>query len=144
MKPRGKGRAPGAVETSARSRFWPSHRWLSSAGAAPAVIAMTLGLTHAAVAEIGARPEQPAFTSTDLTIINRNESLKQIVTEDPWVVYRVLRAMDGAARELVTPAVRPEVRVDPKRDPDLGDLPRVAPEAAHDLFILLKKVGQKK
>lgn len=36
----------------------------------------------------------------------------------------------------------PKDRFDRKRDPDLRGLERVAPEAAYDLFLLLKKAGK--
>lgn len=120
---------------------------LLPAGMAPAVLALTLGLGGTAAADIEADPPQPAFTAADRATIARNASLREAAARDPWVVYRVLRAIDtgvpaaGSPREeSPAPDSKPPADgFDSARDPDLGNLQRVAPEAAHDLFMLIKK-----
>lgn len=135
-------------------RARPVHDWLRllPAGMIPAVLALTLGLCVTAAADIEADPPQPAFTAADLAAIARNASLKEAAARDPWVVYRVLRAIDvgaspaGSPREGTSPAPDskpPADGFDSTRDPDLGSLQRVAPEAAHDLFMLIKKATKK-
>ncbi|MFL9828672.1 hypothetical protein [Rhodoplanes sp. SY1] len=123
---------------------------LLPAGMAPAVLALTLGLTGTAAADIQASPPRPEFSAADLATIARNESLREAVATSPWVVYQVLRAIDAEAsqgRDLLVPRPglnKPTADFDHARDPDLKTFERVAPEAAHDLFLLIKKASKQK
>jgi hypothetical protein len=121
--------------------------WLRrlSLGATLAVFALTSATGRA---DTASHPNEPVFSAADLTTIARNQTLKDAVGRSPWSVYQALRIIE---------AQRPNDRVltspkdgsapghfDPSRDPDLGKLQRIAPEAAHDLFLLIKKASKPK
>jgi hypothetical protein len=90
----------------------------------------------------------PTFTAAEQTVIDRNAALATLVGSDPWLVRRVLDAI--AAADTSPPAdanardgrhTRVEPAPDPARNPDLDHLGRSSPEAAHDLFQLIKQAG---
>jgi hypothetical protein len=91
---------------------------------------------------------RPAFTVGDHAIIDRNATLKGLVERDPWLVRRVLdaiQAADQGSQRSAEPMARSAIMTDqtptPSRNPDLDHLERSSPEAAHDLFQLIKKAS---
>ena len=78
----------------------------------------------------------PPFTATEMATIQRNEMLKQVLPADPWLVRQILDDIARQGRE----AFAPPDGIDPFRNPDL----RSSPEAAYDLFQLLKKAASDK
>lgn len=118
--------------------------------AAPATLALTLGLMASpADAQLAAEPDRPTFSAAERSIIARNASLRDKVSTEPWLVRRVLdtlahRTGDATRSALPAPATRDlplERRFDTVVDPDLGSFERASPEAASDLFQLIKKAG---
>ncbi len=94
----------------------------------------------------GARPE---FTAADRVIIDRNTALGALVNRDPWLVRRVLDAIAKAATkpaadEFERSTPRREPAPNPAQNPDLDNLGRSSPEAAHDLFQLIKRASNGK
>lgn len=117
--------------------------WLSRT-VAPVVLALSLGLSAAAQAELVVTDGKPVFSTADLDMIARNEILRARVSSEPWLVFRVLRELDKAPPERnLFPSRDPGAPsdFDANKNPDLDRLERAAPEAAHDLFLLLKKAG---
>ena len=98
-------------------------------------VGLACGLALAARAET-APAAAPAFTAAEMAVVNRNDMMRQVLPADPWLVRRVL---DDLARQ-GSDAFAPPDGVDPLRNPDL----RSSPEAAYDLFQLLKKAGSGK
>lgn len=102
------------------------------------------------------------FTIAEEAIIERNEALRSIYETDPALVRRVLDALKSPAksrdkqRNVFGPKVpggqppgpidpsEPGAEFDPATNPDLAILQRGSPEAAHDLFQLLKKASGRK
>lgn len=118
--------------------------------AAPATLALTSGLiVSSAEAQLLAEPDRPTFSVAERSIIARNASLRDRVSTEPWLVRRVLdtlanRTGDATRSVLPAPATRDlpvERRFDTAVDPDLGTFERASPEAASDLFQLIKKAG---
>ena len=109
-------------------------------------------------ASAGPRP----FTIAEEAIIDRNEALRSIYETDPALVRRVLNALKSRGpnndkqRDVFGPKVpggpsprqhdpsQPDAEIDPATNPDLAILQRGSPEAAHDLFQLLKKASGRK
>jgi len=95
----------------------------------------------------------PRFTLAEEVIIARNDALIELLMRDPAGVRRILDAMAAANRQTRSlPPVRKRdsgrersgdgtVVIDPLRNPDLEIFQRSSPEAAYDLFQLLKRVG---
>ena len=99
---------------------------------------------HADLRRVG---PPPAFTASEQIIIDRNAALAALVGSDPWLVRRVLDAIAVAGasrpgaddeRSMPRPRERPP---EPERNPDLDNLGRSSPEAAHDLFQLIKRAS---
>jgi hypothetical protein len=100
------------------------------------------------------------FTIAEEAIIERNEALRSAYQADPALVRRVLNAMKSRdrnkdkQRDVFGPAtpgtpggdmpVQPGEEIDPGANPDLAIFQRGSPEAAHDLFQLLKKAAGRK
>ena len=115
-----------------------------------AIVAVALTLGGAAPAE-GAAQGAPRFTLAEEVVIARNDALTELLEIDPWSVRKILDAMaaakqkpPGPARERqrdVGPGRSDTVRIDPGRNPDLEIFQRASPEAAYDLFQILKRVG---
>jgi hypothetical protein len=95
----------------------------------------------------GATQGAPRFTLAEEVVIARNDALSELHKIDPWSVRRIIDAM--AAAKLQPPRERQRdmterrdgaVEIDPGRNPDLDIFQRASPEAAYDLFQLLKRV----
>lgn len=102
------------------------------------------------------------FTIAEEAIIERNEALRAVYETDPALVRRVLNALKSRGqskdkqRDVFGPRVPggqhsgpsapsdPGADIDPATNPDLAILQRGSPEAAHDLFQLLKKASGRK
>jgi hypothetical protein len=114
-----------------------------------AVLALALALTSdPALADLRHNGPPPVFSASEREIIGRNAALAALVGSDPWLVRRVLDAIDlaGASRSGVDEKCRPghcEQPPDPASNPDLEYLGRSSPEAAHDLFLLIKRASNK-
>mgnify|MGYP003386352978 CR=1 FL=1 len=110
-------------------------------------------LALALLASVAPLHAEPAFSAADQAIITRNASLRASFARDPASVRQALdlmarsrtRAVDldkpgGLTRDV--PIRRQDsVDFDASTDPDLGALQRASPEAAHDLFQLLKQAS---
>lgn len=122
----------------------PSRSRIGTASiAAPAILALTLGFARPASADMSATNAEPSFTPAEVELIARNESLRNALKTEPWLVLRAVKLLEE-------PRIGREVVIDhggrsalPRPNPDMGKLERIAPEAAQDLFALLKKAGQK-
>lgn len=102
-----------------------------------------------ALADLVSSTTPPQFTAEEQTLIRRNAALDELAPSDPWVVRYALDEIAKARSE--TPpdssdraAVRRryERPPEPERNPDLDQLGRASPEAAHDLFLLIKKAAE--
>lgn len=102
------------------------------------------------------------FTIAEEAIIERNEALRAVYETDPALVRRVLNALKsrgqskdkqrdvfgqkvpGGQHSGPPDPTEPGADIDPATNPDLAILQRGSPEAAHDLFQLLKKASGRK
>lgn len=112
---------------------------------APVVLALALGLAQPAAADMVGEGG-PTFTAPEVELILRNESLRRALETSPWAVHGALRILETQSRvgEFALPPRGPEAPPKPpeaSKDPDIDALERVAPEAALDLFTLLKQAG---
>jgi|APFEC2959095136_1045048.scaffolds.fasta_scaffold05146_2 hypothetical protein len=121
-----------------------------------AVLALACALLQPASA--APRP----FTIAEEAIIDRNETLRSLYQTDPALVRRVLDALKSRGqskdrqRDVFGPGApgnagseprdpsQAEATFDPATNPDLAIFQRASPEAAHDLFQLLKKASGRK
>ena len=121
-------------------------RRMITRSATPFAVALILGFAGPACADLVPDPALPQFSKADIALIERNATLRELYLHNPWLTYRVLRTIDesaGMKRDAI-PGAAPTAATTPfneKRDPDLGELQRVAPEAAVDLFALIKKAS---
>src|SRR5262245_28720940 len=115
-----------------------------------ALAALLWQLSSAALVAEPVRPA-PKFTFADEVVISRNEALNALLPVDPWGVRKLLDSI-AHAKQQQPPVTHRDVledrngriRVDPLQNPDLNILfQRVSPEAAYDLFQILKQAGQK-
>lgn len=102
-----------------------------------------------AMADLRGRSEQPpTFTAAENEIISRNELLAKMVATDPWLVRRTLDRLEAGGKGGTASATRtvkaPPDGFDPTRNPDLADSDRNSPEAAYDLFQLIKQAAAEK
>ena len=123
-------------------------RRMITRSATPFAVALIVGLAGPARAELAADPPLPQFSKADIELIGRNATLRELYLYNPWLTYRVLRTIDAeaGAKDMKPDQPRPPSKPGPfddKRDPDLGEFQRVAPEAAVDLFALIKKASGK-
>ncbi len=145
------GRDDGVVSRGARPARWRRGRVLALAMASVLATA-TAGASLAASFE---------FTPRERALIARNESLRAAAAKDPALARRAMRAMNASqagsrsyvsgTRELRSDNGRGPSQVgrpprkrngfDPRRDPDMNQYQRSSPEAAHDLFQLLKRAS---
>jgi hypothetical protein len=114
---------------------------------------MTLSamLAIAGAATQGAAQSAPRFTLEEEIIIARNDALNELFKTDAWSVRKIMDAMAAAKqrpsawerqRDVGDPRTGDgTVQIDPLRNPDLEIFQRSSPEAAYDLFQLLKRVG---
>jgi hypothetical protein len=95
----------------------------------------------------------PQFSAADRVVIARNPMLRSVVEQEPALVRRVLDAL--AAIESVQPrsSLMPNDRqpipspgepAGTSSNPDLDRLERTSPEAANDLFQLLKQAATRR
>jgi hypothetical protein len=123
-----------------------------------AVVTAAVILSAAAAA---AQPDKaaPRFSFAEQVISARNDALEALLPLDPWGVRRILDALAAAKEQpaerkpLPGPGRHRDVfgghplpegmpAPDPARNPDLSLLfQRSSPEAAYDLFQILKRVG---
>ncbi len=99
------------------------------------ILVMLGEFAGAAQADPAAPQPPPRFSKSDSAVIGRNELLRAIVDKDPWLVRRILDAMErmhGAAGGL-----------DPAKDPDLATASRTA-EGSVEWFELLKRALDEK
>jgi hypothetical protein len=114
--------------------------------ATPFAVALIFGFASPARAELSADHALPQFSQTDIDRIGRNATLRELYLYNPWLTFRVLRTIDtetATKKDMPSEPGRPPgpAPFDEQRDPDLGELQRVAPEAAVDLFALIKKAS---
>ena len=121
-----------------------------------AALAITMALAEPVAAELRGTPDgPPTFTAPEIMIITRNAALSTLIQENPWLVRQLLNAL--ATVEPAAPTDRPAQRtddqgvggaardvLDPRANPDLDRLQRASPEAALDLFQLLKQAATRK
>ena len=123
------------------------------------LLACTVPLLTGAMAQSAPAPRP--FTIAEEAIIDRNEALRSIHETDPALVRRALDALKsrdqnkgkqrdvfggragGASPDRSDPS-QPAAEIDPATNPDLAIFQRGSPEAAHDLFQLLKKASGRK
>jgi hypothetical protein len=118
-----------------------------------AIAIFSAALVLAAAAMQAAAQSAPRFTLAEEVVIARNDALNELLKVDPLGVRKILDAMAAAKEQAPkTPAERQRdigdrrtgdgaVLVDPGRNPDLEVFQRASPEAAYDLFQILKRVG---
>lgn len=121
-------------------------RRMITRSATPFAVALIFGFAGPVHADLGPDPPLPPFSKADLALIERNATLRELYLHNPWLTLRVLRTIDGSSgtsRDAVSSQSPPTdpPPFDEKRDPDLGEFQRVAPEAAVDLFALIKKAS---
>ena len=133
---------------------WASRRRTRLTGAGlllAIVIAGPMGVASA-------QPDATDFSAAEKAIIARNASLKAALATSPAAVRHALDALAaaspaGTARTALAPRGsdpatstkdEPGSGFNKSTDPDLSGLQRVSPEAAHDLFQVLKQVGSEK
>jgi hypothetical protein len=113
------------------------------------ILAMVLPGT-APLADLRHSGDPPTFTVEEQAIIRRNAALVALADRDPWLVRQVLDAITAAARQSKNEpgpdragrmALEREPAPEPARNPDLEQFGRASPEAAHDLFQLIKKAS---
>jgi hypothetical protein len=111
-----------------------------------AALALALAFTSdPAFAALCHEDASPLFTASEHAIIDRNAALAALVGRDPGLVRCVLDAIAaaGASRSGAGTKQRKYERApDPARNPDLDYLGRSSPEAAHDLFQLIKRASR--
>ncbi|MBR0695621.1 hypothetical protein [Bradyrhizobium lablabi] len=90
----------------------------------------------------------PSFSKAELSIINRNQTLRSLVKTDPKTVRKALDLMQrnhiGSRSEVPGGDGDLQSRDELTADPDLDELERSNPEAARDLFLLIKRVATEK
>ena len=116
-----------------------------------AIVAAALVLSGAALGQPSSNEQgSPRFTLAEEIIIARNDALNELLAVDPWSVRKIMDAMLASKQGAPTkePAAKAERRrdagavvIDPQRNPDLEVFQRASPEAAYDLFQLLKRVA---
>lgn len=121
-------------------------RRMITRSATPFAVALIAGFACPVRADLAPDPALPTFSKADLALIERNATLRELYVYNPWLTYRVLRTIDeaGGTKRDSMPGQSPAPASPPfdeKRDPDLGEFQRVAPEAAVDLFALIKKAS---
>ena len=111
--------------------------------AAPAILALTLGFSLPARADMSVTNPDPSFTPAEVELIARNDSLRSALKTEPWLVLRAVKLLDQPHVGRDLPIGDGERRPTARPNPDMGRFQRIAPEAAQDLFALLKKAGEK-
>jgi hypothetical protein len=110
-------------------------------------------LSQASVAQRPSGAERPSYTPSEQALIDRNAALAKIVDSNPELVRRAIDAIEAAQADSGTRSSPPPSRKngrrtkverapDPKHNPDLDQFGRMSPEAAHDLFQLIKNASK--
>jgi len=89
----------------------------------------------------------PSFSKSELSIINRNQTLRSLMENDPKAARQALDVMQRnhiEARSGASSQDDLQSRDELTADPDLDELERSNPEAARDLFLLIKRVATEK
>jgi hypothetical protein len=106
-------------------------------------LALMALLTEPAFADLQGVPiGTPSLTREETVIIERNATLSEISKTNPWIVRKLFDAAEKGQSGPSENARSPSPGND-SDDPDLDWMQRSSPEAAHDLFQLLKQAGQK-
>ena len=116
------------------------------------MLAIAIAMTsEPAIGELrGVSATAPTFSLAETEVIKRNVALSSLVSDDPWVVRRMLDALAGIdehhdvaplARQMDLPPEQAPESFDPDKNPDVERLQRASPEAVHDLFQLLKQAS---
>lgn len=106
-------------------------------------IAIAFLLIGPAFADLEGSSLRPAFSKEEQIIIDRNSSLLDISKSNPWIVRRILDALEAAASSDNDNKSSRQPSDDNSKDPDFDRMQRASPEAVHDLFQLLKQAGKK-
>jgi hypothetical protein len=90
----------------------------------------------------------PSFSKVEMSIINRNLTLRSLVKTNRKAVRQALDLMqrNQAGLRSGTSAMHDglQSRDESVADPDIDELERSNPEAARDLFLLIKRVATEK
>lgn len=106
-----------------------------------AIVLVTL-LAAPAFADLQGVPSAPpAFTQDETAVIERNEALSEIVRSDPQLVRKLFDTLKQGQPDDTLPTGPSDGG---NANPDLDQMRRASPEAAHDLFQLLKRAGERK
>jgi hypothetical protein len=99
-------------------------------------------LTEPVLADLQSVPAgAPTFTHEETVIIERNATLSDVSKTNPWIVRKLFDAVEQSQPDKTLPRTPSD---SDSANPDLDQMQRASPEAAHDLFQLLKQAGQKK
>jgi hypothetical protein len=112
----------------------------------------TAVLMFASAAAHGETQRAPRFTLAEESIIARNDMLSALLAVDPMGVRKIVDALVASKQRPSSKQKRGRtvdkppsgdgvVVIDPARNPDLIVFQRASPEAAYDLFQLLKQVA---
>lgn len=102
------------------------------------------GITEPAFADLQGVPiDAPEFTHEETIIIERNATLLEVSKTNPWIVRQLFDTVEKTQSGQSETSPSPSDSNDNATDPDLDRMQRASPEAAHDLFQLLKQAGQK-
>lgn len=116
-------------------------RRMIARSATPVAVALILGLAGPARADMPAEAP-PQFSKADMALIERNATLRELNRYNPRLTYRVLRTIDAETepKKNMPRDLKPGP-FDEKKDPDLSTFQKNAPEAAADLFALIKRAS---
>jgi hypothetical protein len=146
------------AESVSRDEESPDREGLTMWRRTPAAILLAALLAPGGAAPAAGESAR-RFTLSEEVIIARNDALTALLPIDPDGVRRILdaleavkRAPDGGRtpppqtfRDVLGGPGGETLRIDPARNPDLNQLlQRGSPEAAYDLFQILKRVGSGK
>lgn len=97
----------------------------------------------------GAEPvSRQLFSKPELNTIDRNQTLRELLKSHPKAVRQALDVMQqnqiGARSMASEKSDSLQSRDESVADPDLEELERSNPEAARDLFLLIKRVATEK
>lgn len=100
------------------------------------------------LAPCDAASRSASFSNVEMSIINRNQTLRNLARTNPKAARQVLDLMQRnqiGSRSVTSSGVGSlQSRDGPASDPDFDELERSNPEAARDLFLLIKRVATEK
>ena len=108
------------------------------------LVAVVLMLSHVAASaqiEPGPKPEPPRFNKIETRMIDRNELLRSIVAQDPWLVRQILDLVEG--RNVKSDAPRSLEGIERAKNPDIASAARTAAGSV-ELFDLLRRARSEK